>query len=183
MRLARFQVSRCGLIAAFNVAAIGTACAQPPRIRPSQPGAVEQSIGATRIRIVYNRPLARGRTLFGDVVKWGRVWTPGADSATLISFSTAVTVNGEKLAAGEYSLWMEPQEQEDWTVIFSKATHVFHIPYPSGQDVLRLRAKPRTGSMMETLAFYFPVVDGASAELDLHWGTIIVPLSIVGATP
>ena len=27
-------------------------------------------------------------------------------------------------------------------------------------------------------AFYFPVVDGRKAELVLHWGTVVVPLSI-----
>jgi hypothetical protein len=31
---------------------------------------------------------------------------------------------------------------------------------------------------METLAFYFPVVDKTHAELVLHWGTVVVPLSI-----
>ena len=28
---------------------------------------------------------------------------------------------------------------------------------------------------METLTFYFPVVDGKHAELVLHWGTTVVP--------
>ena len=29
---------------------------------------------------------------------------------------------------------------------------------------------------METLAFYFPVVDGHKGELALHWGTVVVPM-------
>jgi len=43
---------------------------------------------------------------------------------------------------------------------------------------LRVQVVPRQGSHMETLAFYFPVVDGTHAELALHWGTVVVPLSI-----
>jgi hypothetical protein len=44
--------------------------------------------------------------------------------------------------------------------------------------VLRIPATPRAGAHMETLAFYFPVVDGKHAELVLHWGTTVVPMSI-----
>jgi hypothetical protein len=32
---------------------------------------------------------------------------------------------------------------------------------------------------METLAFYFSVVDGRKAELVLHWGTVATPVEIV----
>jgi hypothetical protein len=31
---------------------------------------------------------------------------------------------------------------------------------------------------METLAFYFPVADGRKAELVLHWGTVVVALTL-----
>lgn len=149
--------------------------AQAPK--KSQHGAVIQTVGATRIEIVYNRPVARGRALFGALVPWGKVWHPGADTATTIAFSTAVQVNGKPLAAGTYSLWAIP-EPELWTVIFSRAQPVWHIPYPEGRDVLRIRVPARQGSHMETLAFYFPVVEGERAVLHLHWGTTVVPLSI-----
>jgi hypothetical protein len=69
-------------------------------------------------------------------------------------------------------------EREEWTVIFSRAHTVFHLPYPDGQDVLRVRARPTTGPHMETLGFYFPVVDGDTAVLNLHWGSTVLPLRI-----
>ena len=68
---------------------------QVPR---SQHGTVTQRVGTTDITISYNRPVARGRTLFGDdgVVHWGRLWHPGADSvwqsALIISALTLVTL-------------------------------------------------------------------------------------------
>ena len=74
-------------------------------------------------------------------------------------------------------MWAEP-EAERWTIIFNSAQPVFHTRYPGDKDVLRVQAVPRQGSHMETLAFYFPVVDGNHAELVLHWGTVVVPLSI-----
>lgn len=151
----------------------------------SQHGTVSQRVGYTDIAISYNRPVARGRTLFGEVVRWGRIWTPGADSATTIEFSRDVEVEGESLAAGSYTLWMVPQsDPEAWTVIFSKAVHVFHTPYPGAQhDALRLAVTPEEGAHMEVLAFYFPVVAPDSAVLRMHWGSTVVPLRIRTRNP
>ena len=150
---------------------------QVPR---SQHGSVTQRVGATDIVISYNRPVARGRELFGMLVRWGRIWHPGADSATTISFSKAVTIDGHALAAGKYSLWTIPEEPpKPWTMIFNRGVGVWHTSYPGeSQDALRLSVQPETGAHMETLTYYFPVVDADSAVLRLHWGTVIVPLNI-----
>ena len=56
---------------------------------------------------------------------------------------------------------------------------VFHQPYPGEEhDALRLTIAPTTGDYVETLAFYFPVVEKKDAELRLHWGETIVPFAI-----
>lgn len=146
---------------------------------PSQRATVSQTIGGTEITVEYSRPVARGRVLFGGIVPWGKEWDPGADSATRIRVSTDVVVNGKPLAAGEYSLWAIP-DSASWTMILSRAAHVYHIPYPEGKDALRIRVVPRQGAFMETLGLYFPVVDGSMAVLNLHWGTTVVPLTLQG---
>jgi hypothetical protein len=130
--------------------------------------------------VLYNRPSARGRRLFGDLVPYGRAWTPGADTATTIVFTRTVRVAGEPLAAGTYSLWMVPERDEAWTLIFSKAAPVFHIPYPPGHDALRVKLKPQTGPFVETLAFFFPVVAADSAVLEFHWGetAVLIPIAV-----
>jgi hypothetical protein len=162
---------------AWCAGAVAQAPPAPGTPKASQHGSVSQHVGATVITIEYNRPVARGRDLFGALVPWGRVWTPGADYATTIELSTAVQVEGQALHAGTFSLWTEPQ-QDRWTVIFNRVQPVFHTRYPAGQDVLRVTTTPREGMHMETLAFYFPKVDGKHAELVLHWGKTIVPLQI-----
>lgn len=150
--------------------------AQAPR--KSQPAEVMQMVGTTKVAVAYNRPSARGRKLFGSLVAWGKVWDPGADEATTIAFSKDVLVAGQPLAAGKYSLWAIP-EPDQWTVIFSRAADVFHIPYPGeAQDVLRIKVAPVAGPFMETLAFYFPAADAERALLHLHWGETIVPIPI-----
>jgi hypothetical protein len=145
--------------------------------KPSQHGSVSQRVNETTITVEYNRPVARGRELFGTLVPFGKIWCPCADDATTIEVSTDITVNGERLPAGKYSVWTEPNPDR-WAVMFNTQHAVWHTRYPRGQDALRLQVRPRTGSHMETLAFYFPVVDGRNAELVLHWGTLVLPFAI-----
>jgi len=153
--------------------------AQVPR---SQHGSVTQRVGTTDITISYNRPVARGRTLFGDdgVVHWGRLWHPGADSVTTISFNKEIAVEGHALSAGRYSLWtITAKPPEQWTVIFNRGVGGWHTNYPGeSQDALRIKVATETGPHIETLTWYFPMVDGDSAILMLHWGTIVLPLRI-----
>ncbi len=144
----------------------------------SQRAAVTQQLGNTNVTITYGRPNARGRTLFGGVVAWGEVWCPGADQATAITLSKDVMLGGQRLAAGKYSLWAIPDSAE-WTLIFSRAADVFHVPYPgASKDALRLKVKPQSGPFMETLAFYFPSANADRALLNLQWGETIVQVPI-----
>ena len=165
------------VVLALALSAAPSAQEAAPKVKPSQHGAVSQHIADTTITLEYNRPVARGRELFGRLVPYGRIWCPCADDATTIEVSTKVMIEGQELPAGKYSVWTEPNAGK-WTVIFNKQANAFHTRYPAGQDALRLEITPRTGSHMETLAFYFPVVDGHQAELVLHWGTVVVPMKI-----
>ena len=147
-------------------------------VQASQSGSVSQTIATTQITVTYDRPVARGRELFGGIVAFGEIWNPGANDATKVSVSQPVTINGMSLPAGDYSIWAIP-DPEEWTVIFNRAADVYHEPYPGEEhEALRLTVAPQTGQHMETLVFYFPAVEKKDAELRLHWGETIVPLQI-----
>lgn len=156
----------------------GPAALEAQAVRKSQRGTVMQVIATTAVTVVYNRPSARGRRLFGGIMPYGEVWNPGADEATTLTVSKGVRIAGRTLGAGKYSLWVIPVESGRWTLIFSKAANVFHIPYPQGQDALRIQLGVERGCFMETLAFYFPNLGPDSAVLNLHWGEIILPIPI-----
>lgn len=136
-----------------------------------------QRVAGIQIRIVYNRPSARGRKLFRGLVPYGRAWNPGADQATRIELSRDLLVAGRLLPAGRYSLWVIP-EKTRWTVIFSDAWDVFHFPYPEGHDALRLPVAPGAVPHTETLSFDFPLVEGHRAILALRWGRTGVPIPL-----
>ena len=147
-------------------------------VRKSQADAVSQRIANTEIAITYSRPVARGRELFGALVPYDNIWNPGADQATAIAFTRDVHINDHPARAGKYSLWAIPRSDR-WTLIFSTAADVYHTPYPGeAHDALRVEVRPERGPHMEALMFYFPVVEGKDAVLRLHWGDVIVPLSI-----
>ena len=145
--------------------------------RKSQPAKLSQRIGDAEVTLLYNRPVARGRELFGGLVPFGEIWNPGADEATRIELSHDFEVAGHRLPAGKYSIWAIPG-REEWTLAFSRAWDVPHVPYPEGEDALRVALPSRTGPHMEALGFYFPVVEGDSAVLNLHWGTTVLPIRL-----
>ena len=62
--------------------------------------------------------------------------------------------------------------------MFSSVHPVHHMFYPEGKDALRVKAVPRSGDHLESLTIYFPMVDADSAEMVIHWGKIVVPLTI-----
>ena len=140
---------------------------------------MSQKIANTDITITYGRPVARGR----DAVRRAGAVRPhlASRAPTRARCSTTtrdIEVNGKPLPAGRYSLWTIPRESA-WTFIFSKNADAFHTSYPGeAHDALRVEVKPETGAHMESMAYYFPVVDGKDATLRLHWGTVIVPLAI-----
>jgi len=165
-------------IAALSAAPIACAAQGFPA---SQRARVEQTVAFTNIAVAYGRPVARGRVLFGDsaLVKWRTIWHPGADSATRVSFSQDVLVEGRAVKAGDYSVWLIPQATGPWTFILNRSAHVFHQPYPGdASDALRLDITPERGAHMETLAFYFPVVLRDDAVMRIHWGETVLPIRI-----
>ena len=138
----------------------------------SQRGSVTQRIAFTEIKIEYGRPSAKGRALFGALVPWDSVWHPGADLATQLSISHDITLEGQTLPKGVYTVWLIPRAQGAWTFILNKTTHIQHTPYPgASSDALRVDVVPDENSRVETLTYLFPLVVRDDATLRIEWGT------------
>lgn len=85
--------------------------------QPSPFGKVEQKVGLTDVAIEFSRPGMKGRTIFGDLVPYGKTWRTGANSNTKVTFSSDVTVDGQTLKAGSYGLYSIPNKDK-WEVMF-----------------------------------------------------------------
>ncbi len=142
--------------------------------RASKNGRVEGMIDGVTVTLEYGRPQVKGRTIWGGLVPYGKVWRTGADEATTITFSADVEIGGETLAAGTYSLFTEPGENE-WTVIFNKVARQWGaFRYDAGQDALRVTATPKSiGEHVEEMEFV--IVDSWVA---LQWERLAVPFEV-----
>jgi len=147
------------------------------RVKKSQKAGLNQTIAKTEITLTYYRPVARDRALFGQLVPYDKVWQPGANDATIFEVDKDIEIEGQKLEAGKYSLWAIPGE-EKWTFIFNSKFDAWHTKYPEGKDVLRVEVAIAEGQHMETLAYYFPFIEGKEGTMHFHWGKTMVPLKI-----
>ncbi|MBA4135894.1 MAG: hypothetical protein C0518_01105 [Opitutus sp.] len=175
------------LLAAGSLALVGTLTAQTPAApkltfpQASPPATLKQQVGITDIEVVYSRPSAKGRKIFGGLVPYGEIWRTGANSATRISFSTPVKVGGADLPAGNYELFTIPTENE-WTFIFQSLKDRPQwgtYAYDQKNDTARATAKPvATPRPTETFAITLSDLSDNGATLNLYWENIRVPLPI-----
>ncbi|MGH7502585.1 MAG: DUF2911 domain-containing protein [Longimicrobiales bacterium] len=169
-------------IAAFG--AVAGLCAFGPthlgaQIRGSEHTALVQTVDGTTIKLEYSRPVARGRDLFGKLVPWNIVWTPGANWATTLEVDRPVRLNGTDVPAGKYSVWMIPR-QSDWTLFLDRNAKLFHFQKPdSTAQQIHIAVQPEQGAHTEMLTWSFPAVSGDAARLQMQWGSTTVPLQVV----
>jgi hypothetical protein len=146
---------------------------------PSLPQFVRQDFGLSNIELSYSRPGVKGRTIFGDLVPYGKVWRTGANQATTLTFGDDVTIGDTKIPAGKYGLLTIPGADE-WTIII---THQLDVTQPAAykqdQDVVRVKAKPMTMPFsIESFTIFFSDVSSGSCNLALCWDKTIVSLPI-----
>jgi hypothetical protein len=154
------------------------AFAQLEAPQPSPKATLTQRVGLTDVTISHSRPGVKGRAIWGALVPFDKPWRTGANAATTITFSDDVTVEGQKLAAGTYSIVTIPGKDE-WTVIFNTDTKLwFETEYDAAKDVLRVKAKPQAAEMLESLRIGFPTVGPTSAVLAIEWEKLRVPVTI-----
>jgi hypothetical protein len=147
--------------------------------RPSPPATVSQKIksGAT-ITIDYSQPSLKGRTIGKDVEPMkGQLWRAGANEATVFETNKAVTIDGKKLPAGKYALFMK-DNGSDWTIIFNKVWKTwgaFDYEKNKAQDALELKVKPRTADTSQEKLTY--TID-STGKVSLLWGNEVVSFRV-----
>lgn len=160
-----------------------------PANRPSPPGQAAVTLGGQSITIKYSRPKIRDpktgapRKIFGAgsgyLVPLGRVWRLGANEATSFDTPANLLVGGKSVPAGHYTLFALP-EADHWTLIVSKKTGEWGIPYPGEQfDFLRvpMQVEHLDQTVPEfTLSFAQPGADTAVLRCD--WENTRASISI-----
>ena len=129
------------------------------------------TIGAASISVDYGRPLARGRTLLGDVIGYDRVWRTGANAATQLTTSAPITLGGLSVPAGTYTLWTVPRVGRV-DLILNKQTGQWGTEYRRARDLGRVPMESDSvDPPVEQFTISIEPRDGRHGTLAMAWGT------------
>jgi tetratricopeptide (TPR) repeat protein len=147
--------------------------------RPSPLATVTQKLALTEVTVVYSRPGAKSRKIYGDLVPFGEMWRTGANSITTVRFADAVSINNRLVPAGRYALLTIPGEKE-WTVILSKDSALAGVSdYKQENDAARFMVRPRMlRESYESFTIDFSNFIDEGATLSILWENTAIDLAI-----
>ena len=127
------------------------------------------------VSVEFGRPALKGRTtdeLLGKL-KAGGLWRLGADTSTTFKTGIDLAFGEVTVPAGEYSIWMQRQEDNSWKLLFDKQHGQWGEPAPDPSQcfasVPLVESKPAASIEMVTLTL--SKADGGGT-LTIQWGTL-----------
>ncbi|NER12212.1 DUF2911 domain-containing protein [Leptobacterium flavescens] len=144
---------------------------------------VEFKNDGLELSVFYNRPSKKGRNIFGGLVPYGQIWRTGANEATTFETNKDININGQKLAAGKYSVFTIPNE-DSWDIIFNTKMYSWGVKIGNKPIVERehdaLVVNVQTGSTDSVVEqFTISFADAPETAMVLEWDRtkIVVPIS------
>jgi len=143
----------------------------------------EISSGELSVKVVYCQPFKKGRKIFGTeeqeaLLPYGKYWRLGANDATEITFSKAVSFAGEPVPAGSYRMYAVPNA-DDWEISLNSALGEWGAWEPDySLDVIKVNVPTSANSeAMEQLTI--KLVDSADQiDMNLMWDDVMVSVPI-----
>jgi len=155
----------------------------PLATRKSPLDSVSFTVGRAGVRLCYGRPSARGRTMLGGELPWGKLWRTGANEPTMIHTTGPIVIAGVAVPAGSYSIYTMPGAGS-WHVIVNRSISQWghestYTPEVQKQEVGHgMVSSTALEQPVEMLTFEpKPGVDG-SVDLVLTWEKTSVSIPI-----
>jgi hypothetical protein len=127
-------------------------------------------------RVIYSRPKKEGRTIFGNVLKYGSRWRLGANEASEIEFFKDVTIQNSRVKQNRYIIYCIPYEDK-WTVILNNDLFTWGLKIDSTKDVYKFDIPVSKAQYpMEYFTMGFEKTD-SSVNLIMAWDTVKTTLS------
>ncbi|HUP11629.1 MAG TPA: DUF2911 domain-containing protein [Niastella sp.] len=129
-------------------------------------------------RVLYSRPQKSGRSVFGDLIEYGKVWRLGANECTEIELYKDAKIDNTRLKKGRYSMYAIPY-QDKWTLIFNRETDIWGaFQYDDKKDVLRTELKlEKQQDPIEAFTLLFDKTD-SGANMIMAWDNVKATLPI-----
>ena len=115
----------------------------------------ENTVDGVNVKIDYHAPKVKGRTIWGGLEPYDKVWRTGANNATTIEVSENVKIGKNTMPKGKYALFTIPKKGDTWTVIINKEAEQWGAyNYKESEDLFRFDVKvERTLEINESLKF------------------------------
>ncbi len=172
-------IKRKILVSLLLLATVAIAQAQSLTMpEPSQDASITQRLGISDVTIKYNSPGTHGREIFGGIIPYNAIWRAGANENTTIHFSHDAMVEGKKIKAGTYGLYMIPGK-EKFQILFSKFNKSWGTVLPKEEELaLKVSVNPEKIVFQEWLGYDFTDRSADKLVAVLEWADVSVPFKI-----
>ena len=143
---------------------------------PSPAAKISQTVGLTDVTVEYSRPSMRGRTIFGDLVPYDKLWRTGANKNSMITFSDDVTIAGQKVKSGSYAVYTKPG-LTSWEVIFYADTNNWGTPQNWDDSKVAAKANIEVYTMpmdVESFTMSIDALHNNGATLGILWANVYI---------
>jgi len=166
----KFTTKCTMLIAAIFFTTLSIAQDKKPA---SPPATAKGVINGANITINYSSPFVKGRTIWGELVPYGKVWRAGANAPTTLETDKTLKIEGKELAAGKYAVYVIP-EKESAIVIFGKDPKIGAHEHVESNEALRVKVKTKKSEKMnESLVYTIN-----KSNITLSWENVDIPVSV-----
>jgi hypothetical protein len=160
------------LVAFLSLATAIGANAQEKKASPAE--VAQGKFNDAAVTIKYSSPSVKNRTIWGELVSFGKVWRAGANEATTFETDKDLTIEGQKLPAGKYSIFVIA-EKDEATVIFNKVWNQWGASkYNQAEDAIRVKVTPQVRKeKAEQLVYNF-----TPKSVVLSWDNWDIPVMV-----
>ncbi len=149
----------------------------------------EQTISFTQgdlqTEVFYCSPAVKGRKIFGDLVPFNEVWRTGANEATTFTTNKALTIQGQELPAGTYTLWTIPGPDK-WQIMFNSKMYGWGVKFtnqkpardPDHDTLVAEAIVSSSFTKTENFTISFTEDTASSFVMMLAWDDVVVPLKM-----
>jgi tetratricopeptide (TPR) repeat protein len=142
---------------------------------------LKQGFALTDISIEYYRPSAKGRTVFGDVVPFGKIWRTGANGATKMTFGENVKIQGKDVPAGTYAIYTIPNK-DNWEVLIYKDLKLGGNvnDYKQENELIRFTVPVvNMNDHVETFTVNVANIQASSCAIELTWEKTKISFTVI----
>lgn len=147
---------------------------------PSPFSKLKQKVGLTDVIVEYSRPSMKGRTIYGGLVPYDKLWRTGANARTKITFSDDVTFGGTEVKAGSYGLLTIPG-MSSWDVILYTEADGGGLPREFDESKVAAKVSATVGELpwdVETFTIVIGDLTNTSATLGFFWEKTMATVEI-----